>query len=187
LKELCTTKRKLVGNEKVSVGENVSVVFQRKLPHKCKDPGVFSVPCKIGNLYFDKAMLDLDASINVMPRSIYNKLNLGELKKTVVALQLANRSSILPDGVLEDVLVQVNELVFSTDFYVMNMGDACHDIPILLDRPFLKTARTKIDVHEGTLTMEFNGEVIKFNIFDAMRFPTDVNYMYALDVIAEFP
>jgi len=71
--------------------------------------------------------------------------------------------------------------VFSADFYMTNMGDACHDIPVLLSRPFLKTARTKIDVHEGALTMEFDGEVIKFNIFDAMRFPTNVNYMYALD------
>ena len=67
------------------------------------------------------------------------------------------------------------------------MGDACHDIPILLGRPFLKTARTKIDVHEGALTMEFDGEVIKFNIFDAMRFPADVNYVYELDVIDELP
>jgi len=116
LKELCTTKRKFVGNEKVSVGENVSVVFQRKFPPKCKDPCVFSVPCNIGNLYFDKAMLDLGASINVMPRSAYNKLNLGELKKTGVVLQLAGRSSIHLDGVLEDVLVQVNELVFPADF-----------------------------------------------------------------------
>ena len=105
-----------------------------------------------------------------MPRSVYDKLNSGELKKTGVVLQLANRSTIHPDGVLDDVLVQVNELVFSADFYVMNMGDACHDIPILLGRPFLKIARTKIDMHKGTLTMEFDGEVIKFNIFDAMRF-----------------
>jgi len=83
LKELCTAKRKLVGNEKLSVGENVSAVFQRKLPPKCKDPGVFSVPCKIGHLYFDKAMLDLNASINSMTRSVYDKLNLGKLKKMV--------------------------------------------------------------------------------------------------------
>ena len=135
----------------------MSGVFQRKLPPKCKDPGVFFVPCKIGNLYFDKAMLDLGASINVRPRSIYDKLNLGELKKIGVVLQLADRSSIYPDGVLEDVLVQVNELEFPADFYVMNMWDACDDIPILLGRPFLKTSRTKIDVHEGTLTMEFDG------------------------------
>ena len=48
-----------------------------------------------------------------------------------------------------------------------------------------ETSRAKIDVHEGTLTMKFDGEVIKFNIFDAMRFPADVNYVYALDVINE--
>jgi len=70
LKEHCTAKHKLKGNENVSVGENVSTVFQKKLPPKCKDPGVFSIPCKIGNLSLDKAMLDLGASINVMPRSI---------------------------------------------------------------------------------------------------------------------
>jgi len=85
--------------------------------------------------------------------------------------------------VLEDVLVQVNELLSLANFYVMNMGEACRDIPILLGRPFLKTIRTKIDVHEGELTMEFDGDVIKFNIFDTMRFPANVNYVYALDVI----
>ena len=116
LKELCTTKRKLVGNEKVSIGKNVSAVFQMKLSPKCKDTGVFSIPCKIGNLYFDKAMLDLGASINVMPRYVYDKLNLGELKKTGIVIQLVDKSSTYLDGVLEDVLVQVNELVFPVDF-----------------------------------------------------------------------
>jgi len=112
--------------------------FKENFPPKCKDPGVFSVLCKIGNLYFDKAMLDLGASIDVMPRSVYDKLNLGESKKTGVVLQLADRSNIYPDGVLGDVLVQVHELGFPADFYVMNMGDACHDIPILLGRPFFE-------------------------------------------------
>jgi len=67
----------------------------------------------------------------------------------------------------------------------LDIGDACHDVPILLCGPFLKTSRIKIDVHVGALTMEFDGEIIKFNIFDAMRFPADVNYLCALDVIDE--
>ena len=67
LKELCTNKRKLKGNEKISVGENLSAVFQKKLPPKCKDPDMFSIPRKIGNSRFDRCMLDLGASINVMP------------------------------------------------------------------------------------------------------------------------
>ncbi|XP_040956115.1 uncharacterized protein [Gossypium hirsutum] len=167
LKELCTSKRKLIGNEKISLGENVSAVFQKKLPTKCKDPGMFSIPCKIGDLKLDRAILDLGASINVMPR---------------------NKSNAYPDGILENVLVQVNELVFPTDFYVLDMGpnDNSIDVPLLLGRPFLKTARTKIDLHKGNLTMEFDGEIIKFNIFDAMRYPTDINSMFTLDVIDNF-
>jgi len=130
-------------------------------------------------------MLDLRASINVMPRSIYNKLHLGELKRTNLIIQLADKSNAYPDGVLEDVLFQVNELVFSADVYALDMGDACRDFPILLGRLFLKTSRTEIDVHAGTMTMEFDGEIIKFNIFNAMRFPPDVNYQCALDAIDE--
>ena len=63
------------------VGENVFAVVQRKLPAKCKDPGMFTIPCIIGNTQLEKAMLDLGASINVMPCSIYVSLKLGPLNK----------------------------------------------------------------------------------------------------------
>ncbi|KAL7597396.1 hypothetical protein Lser_V15G31293 [Lactuca serriola] len=169
LKELCTSKKKLKGNETVKVRENVSTVLQKRLPQKFKDPGVFMVPCKLGNLHVPRAMLDLGASIN----------------KTGVIIQLADRSLVHPKGVLEDLLVQVNELVFPADFYVLDMDD--DDSPnlssILLGRPFLKTARTKIDVYDGTLSMEFDGEVINFNIYDAMRYPSDISSLNFLDVI----
>jgi len=65
------------------------------------------------------------------------------------------------------------------------MDDASNDVPILFGRPFLKTATTKIDVHTGTLSMKFDGDVIKFDIFDAMKFPSDVNHICALSVIDE--
>ncbi|XP_052209235.1 uncharacterized protein LOC127812751 [Diospyros lotus] len=188
LKELCTNKRKLKGNEKVSMGENVSAVLQKKLPPKCKDPGMFTIPCKVGNVRIEKAMLDLGASINVMPLSSYSSLNIGPLKETCVIIQLADRSNVYPEGVLEDVLVQVNELVFPIDFYVLNMEeDASSNLaPILLGRSFLKTTRTKIDVHDGTLTMEFDREIVKFNIFDNIRYPNDVQSAFSIDVINVF-
>ncbi|XP_052297128.1 uncharacterized protein LOC127902307, partial [Citrus sinensis] len=185
LKELCTSKRKLRGDEKVHMGENVSAVLQKKLPPKCKDPGMFTIPCKIGSVKIEKALLDLGASINVMPRSIYSSLNVGPLKETGVIIQLADRSNAYPDGVLEDVLVQVNELVFPADFYVLDMEDdnSSNSVPILLGRPFLKTARTKMDVHKGTLTMEFDGEVIEFNMNDAMKYPSEEHSVFSVDVI----
>ncbi|XP_071918901.1 uncharacterized protein [Coffea arabica] len=138
LKDLCTHKRKLRGNERVTVGENVSAILQRKLPRKCGDPGMFTIPCKIGGTPIRKAMLDLGASINVMPKTIYASLNLGPLKGTGIIIQLADRTNAYPEGLVEDVLVQVNELVFPADFYVLDMGDerALNPSPILLGRPF---------------------------------------------------
>ncbi|XP_027121945.1 uncharacterized protein [Coffea arabica] len=123
LKDLCTHKRKLRGDERVAVGENVSTILQRKLPPKCGDPGMFTIPCKIGGTQIRKAMLDLGASINVMPKTIYTSLNLGPLKGTGIIIQLADRTNAYPEGLVEDVLVQVNELVFPADFYVLDMRD----------------------------------------------------------------
>ncbi|CAN6572741.1 unnamed protein product [Malus baccata var. baccata] len=79
----------------------------------------------------------------------------------------------------------VNHLVFPADFYVLEMEDSNHfsQLPILLGRPFMKTSRTKIDVFKGTLTMEFDGEVIDFNISDAMRYPHDGHSCFSIDVI----
>ena len=71
LKELCTNKRKLKRNEVVSVGENCSAVLQKKLPPKLKDPGSFTIPCTIGKTSLCKAMLDLGASTNAMPYSVF--------------------------------------------------------------------------------------------------------------------
>ncbi|CAN6586193.1 unnamed protein product [Malus baccata var. baccata] len=185
LKELCTNRRRISTKEVVKVGENVSAILQRKLPPKCKDPGSFTIPCVIGNSRFESAMLDLGASINVMPYSIYASMNLGALKNDGVIIQLADRSNAYPKGVLEDVLVQVNHLIFPADFYVLEMDESDHapSLPILLGRPFMKTARTKIDVYNGTLTMEFDGEVINFNLSDSMKYPSENHSCFAIDVI----
>ncbi|CAN6547320.1 unnamed protein product [Malus baccata var. baccata] len=172
LKELFITRKRASNKEVVRVSENVSAVLQRKLPPKCKDPG---------NTRFESAMLDLGASINGMPYSIYASMNLGELKNDGVIIQLADKSNAYPKGVLED----VNHLVFSADFYMLEMEDSNHSpqFLILLGRPFMKTARTKIYVFKGTLTMEFDGAVIDFNISDAMRYPHDGHSCFSIDVI----
>ncbi|KAM1175273.1 hypothetical protein ACFX19_028296 [Malus domestica] len=82
-------------------------------------------------------------------------------------------------------VVRVNHLVFPADFYVLEMEDSNHSsqLPILLGRPFMKTACIKIDVFKGTLTMKFDGEVIDFNISDAMRYPHDDHSCFSIDVI----
>ena len=81
--------------------------------------------------------------------------------------------------------MKVNELIFPVDFYILEMdgNSSSKSASILLGRPFMKTAKTKIDVDEGTLSVEFDGEIVKFNIFDAMKYPNDVHSLYQIDVI----
>ncbi|RDX98429.1 hypothetical protein CR513_18646, partial [Mucuna pruriens] len=89
LKELCVHKRRKITGSK-EVGDVVSTLTRNEeittgaptLPKKCRDPGIFSVPCTIGECTFADAMLDLGASINVMPASIYRSLNFGDLEPT---------------------------------------------------------------------------------------------------------
>ncbi|XP_074277677.1 uncharacterized protein LOC141601307 [Silene latifolia] len=187
LKELCTIKRnnKLKGVKKVKVSEHVSAMFQRKLPTKCSDLGMFTIPCTIGNTKIQKAMLDLGAFINVMPYSLYESMKLGPLHATSVVIQLAGRSNVYPKGIVEDVLILVDNLIFSADFYVLDMEHDKHTAPILLGRPFLKTASTKIDVSSGSMTMESNGHVVQFNIYDAMKYPADYHSMNFVDAVVD--
>lgn len=79
----------------------------------------------------------------------------------------------------------MGDLVFPADFYVLDMErEGPKEVaPILLGRPFLRTARTKIDVSSGTLVMEVDGEVIHFDIFKAMKHPQDEATIHAMDVI----
>lgn len=136
----------------------------------------------------DKCMLDLGSSINVMPKSIYTSLDLGPLQPTGITVQLADRSVVYPEGVIEDVLVKVKDLVFPADFYVLKMEDNYSQLsnfsPILLGRPFMRTAKTIIDVHNGTLSMEFDGDKIFFNIYEAMKHPfNEISSICTIDVI----
>ena len=125
--------------------EQCSAILQKKLPPKLKDPGSFTIPCTINNQFFDKALYDLGASINLIPLSIYQKLGLGKAKPTTVTLQLANRSLTQLRGVMEDALIKVEKFIFPIDFIVLDM-DEDREIPIILGKPFLATGRTLIDL-----------------------------------------
>nr|GEV33329.1 reverse transcriptase domain-containing protein [Tanacetum cinerariifolium] len=110
----------------------------------------------------DKALADLDASINLIPLSVWNKLSLPDLSSTCMTLELANRSISHPVWVAEDVFVKVGTFHFPADFVVIDF-DADPRVPLILARYFLKTGRALIDVFEGELTLrEYSQEVLGF-------------------------
>ncbi|XP_021739858.1 uncharacterized protein LOC110706271 [Chenopodium quinoa] len=122
------------------------------LPPKLHDPGSFTISCTINEKFFDRVLCDLGASVNLMPYSLYESLGLQGLRPSPISLQLADRTSRLPKGVVEDELVTVGGLVFPVDFVVLDMKED-RKIPIILGRPFLATGQALIDVPEGQVVI----------------------------------
>ncbi|XP_042067215.1 uncharacterized protein LOC121810521 [Salvia splendens] len=102
--------------------ENVSTVIQRSdLPSKKTDPGMFTLLISIGDIQVEHTMCDLGASINVLPYSIYKKLGEPKLVDTEIMIQVAEKSCIHPEGILEDVIVKVNNFLYPADFFIIKM------------------------------------------------------------------
>ena len=135
-----------------------------------KDPGSFTIPCSIGKYEFKKALCDSDASINLMPLSVVQRLSLGELTPTAITLQMADRSMAQPEGILEDVLIKVEKFIFLVDFVNMQMEEDTQ-VPLLLGRPFLVIGAALIDVQKGELTLRVGDEAVHFNINRSLEHP----------------
>ncbi|XP_070046705.1 uncharacterized protein [Nicotiana tomentosiformis] len=100
LKEILTKKRKIEETSVVKLTEHCSAILQNKLPQKCGDPGSFTIPCSLGTLTFDESLYDSGASINLIPLSIYRKLenDIGEISSAPISLQLADQTTLIPRG-----------------------------------------------------------------------------------------
>jgi hypothetical protein len=120
LKDLVTVKRKTNVPKKAFMTKQVSAILQCKLPLKYKDPGCPTITCMIGVSQIKRALLDLGASVNLLPYSVYLQLGLGELKPTSMILQLADRSVKISRRIVEDVLIKVDKFYFPVDFIVLD-------------------------------------------------------------------
>ncbi|GJS06532.1 retrotransposon protein, putative, ty1-copia subclass [Tanacetum coccineum] len=124
----------------------------QSIPQKEKDPGSFTLLCFINNVCFDNALVNLGASVNVMPLSTYLNLGLGELAHTKLTVELADRTVKYPKGIAENVLVGIGIFTFPVDFIILDMPEDIK-VPLILGRPFLSTARAKIDVYKKKITL----------------------------------
>ena len=138
------------------------------MPTKQKDPGSPTISCVIGNSVINNALLDLDASINLIPYTIYKQLGLGELKPTSITIHLADRSIKKPMGIIEDVLVKVGGFIYPMDFIVLETQPVSNpkgQIPIILGRPFLATSNALINCQSGMLKLTFGNMTAELNVF----------------------
>ena len=168
LKDLCTIKKGLGIEKKAFLTEQVNSIIQSKNPVKYKDPGSPTISVNIGGTCIDKALLDLGASVNLLPYSVYKQLGLGELKPTNITLSLADRSVKIPKGIVEDVLAKVDKFYYLVDFVVLDtepIANGPNHVPIILGRPFLATANAIINCQNGVMQLTFGNMTLELNIF----------------------
>jgi len=165
----------------------VSAILQNDNALKYKNPGCPTISCFIGEHKIDRALLDLGASVNLLPYSVFQSLNLGDLKPTSVNLLLADRSVKVPRGIVKDVLVQVDKFIFPVDFIVLDTQpvEACNSIPIILGHPFLATSNALINCRNGLMKLSFGNMTLEMNIFNICKQPGDDNDLQEVDAIEE--
>ncbi|GJX88377.1 reverse transcriptase domain-containing protein [Tanacetum coccineum] len=154
LSSLLRNKEKLEEIAIMTVNAECSAIIMNKVPEKLEDPGKFLIPCALQELNRTSALADSGASINLLPHSIYKKLELEALTPTRMTLELANCSITHPMGIAEDVIV----------------------------RPFLRTAKSLIDLYEETLTLRVGKEEL---VYYADKFEKNKNRhcVHAISVI----
>ncbi|XP_016168540.1 uncharacterized protein LOC107611093 [Arachis ipaensis] len=172
LKELINKKRSWKEKETVILTQECSVVIQKGLPPKLKEPRNFFIPCTIGNIPIDKALCDSGSSINLMSLSMMRKQSIEEVKPTRMSLQLADRSLIIPNRVVENLLVKVGKFIFPVDFVILDLDEERSD-SIILGKPFLAIARAIIDVEKGEMILRAHDEQITLNVFKEMQLPAE--------------
>jgi hypothetical protein len=170
-------KRKLNVKKKAFLAEQVSVILQNNNALKYKNPGCPTISCFIREHKIKRALLDLGASVNLLPYSVFQSLNLGELKPTSV--------TFLPRGIVEDLLVQVDKFIYPVDFVVLDTQpiEACNSIPVILGRPFLVTSNALINCRNGLMKLSFENMTLEMNIFNICKQPGDDNDLQEVDFI----
>ncbi|GJZ71160.1 reverse transcriptase domain-containing protein [Tanacetum coccineum] len=141
--------------------------FQATLPPaSVKAVEEICITCSGAHPYYQsqvQSLADLDASINLMPLSVWKKLGLPELISTRMTLELANREICTLEGILRDVFVPVEKFTFPADFVIVDY-ESNPRIPLILGIPFLRTALALIDVHGEEMILRDGNERLTLNM-----------------------
>ena len=130
--------------------------------------------------------MDLGASVNLLPYSVYVELGLGELELTNITLQLADRSAKILRGMVKDVLVQVDKFYFPVDFVVLDTQPVVNQgtqFPVILGRPILGTANAIIHCRGGLMMLSFGNMTFNLNIFNVIKEIRDDEDVYEVNMI----
>lgn len=127
--------------------------LEASIPRKLEDGWEPIIKMKVND--FDcNALCDLGASISVMPKKLYDMLDLPPLECCYLDVNLADNSIKKPLGRIDNVHITVNNNLVPVDFVVLDI-ECNPSCPIVLGRPFLRTVGAIIDMKEGNIRYQF--------------------------------
>ena len=118
LKGICTPHRSL---RRIQFSETMSSIMMNAILIKKRDLGAPMITSEIGGMSFTRSLLDIGASINILPKAIFDRYHVGELQPFLVELCLADGSVRKPHGLAEDVIIRIEDCCFLVDFLVVDM------------------------------------------------------------------
>nr|GEZ09762.1 hypothetical protein [Tanacetum cinerariifolium] len=146
--------------------------------------GSFTLPCTIGNLDF-YAITDLGASVNVIPKSMFETLKLANLKETDMLVEMADMTKRTPIGIVENILVKIDKFLFPSDFVIMDMLRS-HNETMILSRQFLATIHAEIDVFNKEISLGIGDDRITFDMDKRnYNFTTPLGKVYMVNSILD--
>nr|GEY39503.1 reverse transcriptase domain-containing protein [Tanacetum cinerariifolium] len=123
LKDLLSNKSKIEELSNVELNANCLAIELNKIPEKMGDSGPFTMPCGLDNSTVKQALVDLGASINMMPYSLFKKLARKELTPTRMSIRLVDHTYRYPKGIAEDMMVRVGKFIFPANFMILDMDE----------------------------------------------------------------
>lgn len=153
-------KKRPTNTEPVLLTETCSaILYGMKIPMNKKDRWSVNIPCTIENRTFKKALIDLGASVSLMPLSIYRKMGIGTVQDTMMTLQFDVHSVKIPYGVVEDILVKIDKFFFPVDFVILEMPK------------------------EDEITLKVSDEELKIDVWNTIKYKDDVGTNHTIEVI----
>nr|KAJ0202196.1 hypothetical protein LSAT_V11C600327700 [Lactuca sativa] len=187
LKDLCVQKRKLQAYlpKKIDLVKHASSIISNKLPPKLKDHGAPLIFVTLGNINIKKALLDLGASVNIIPGNFFDQHDLGTLEQTDIILRLADKSTKIPWGILSDVIIKVGDFYYPVDFLMLDTVSTYKESQpsIILGRPLLTAINAQINCRTGAMDISFGNRKLRIDIFNTFpNSPSDYE-CYHVDVV----
>ncbi|XP_019438992.1 PREDICTED: uncharacterized protein LOC109344674 [Lupinus angustifolius] len=184
MKEFLSKKRSYQVVEVIHLNASCSAILKSNIPRKQEDLCSVTNPVTVGKVNVGKTLVDLGASVSLIPLPLMRIIGGVQLKPTRMSLQLANRSIKYPEGVVEHVMVKVDRFLILVDFIVIDVSEDV-EIPLILRRSFMRTAMMGIYMENGKLKVRVDDVEIQFDIFKALHHPKDKGPYFQIVVLDE--